>query len=337
MGILSGRLVAAVIVSLCAPALGACSSGGDAAGDEPATEPKGSRLEQALAYLPADSQAVTFTDRAVVAERLDLEDVARDAAEADLDDWAQTFLAEGYRLHLTTDAPAMRTAAFSVLDVEWEAVGSDEAGLPTPKDAVVWRMSDDLDLDAVAADLEDAGLKRSGPDERPLFQPDFSAVDGSNRYGGRYPMELSYVLLLPDEHLMLFGFGADDVLDVIDDKADSLAEAGTFDDILAQAEPEGLEYALLGLDGPCDGARRTPDGRAVGFLIHPDQPARSLRLFGSADSAQADAARLEQELAGKPVTIGVEGTTVHVDVPFADRVTANRTYLGADGPLACPR
>ncbi len=339
MGTVSGRFVAAVVTSLVVTGLAGCSGGGGADGGDgggSSSRPSGPRLEQALGYLPADSHTVTFTDRAAVAERLGLADAARGDAEADLVDWARAFLAEGYRLHLTTEASAMRTAAFSVLDVEWEAVGSDGTGLPTPKDAVVWRMSDDLDLDAVAADLEDAGLERSGPEERPLFRPDLSAVDDANRYGGRYPMDLSYVVLLPDENLILFGFGADDVLDVIDGKADSLAEAGTFDDLLAQADPEGLEYALLGLDGPCGGGRRAPDGRAVGFLVHPDQPARTLRLFGSADSAQADASHLEQELAGKPVTIGVEGTAVHVDVPFADRITATKTYLGSDGPLACP-
>lgn len=335
MGTLSGRLVAAVVVSLVATTLSACSGEGGAAGDEPASEPTGSRLEQALTYLPADSRAVTFTDRAAVTERLGLTDVTSDGSEADVTGWVRAFVAEGYRLSLSVSPTSMQDAAFSELDVAWSAIGGD--GSMSPGNPSIWRMADDLDLDAVAEDLEDAGLRRSGPEDRPVFEPDIGALDDLDMYDGRYPIELGHLTLLPDEHLILTGFGTDAVLDVVDDKTDSLAEAGTFDGVLAHTETSGVEYALVGLAGPCTSAGRHPDGKGVGFFVHPDQPARSVRLFASTASAQADAGLLEEALAGHPVTIGVDGTAVHVDVPFDARVTADRTYLGADGPLACPR
>lgn len=236
-------------------------------------------------------------------------DVTTDGSEADVTGWAKAFIAEGYRLSLGVSPASMRGAAFSELDVAWAAIGGD---------------------------LEDAGLRRSGPDDRPVFEPDLGAVDQLGMYGGRYPIELGHLTLLPDEHLILTGYGTDAVLEVIDGKAESLREAGIFDGLLSQTETAGLEYALVGLAGPCTSAGRHPDGKGVGFFVHPDEPARSVRLFGTTASAKADAGLLEQALAGHPVTIGVTGTAVLVDVPFSDRVTADRTYLGADGPLACP-
>ncbi|WGX98118.1 hypothetical protein [Nocardioides sp. L-11A] len=282
---------------------------------------------------------MVFTDRAAIADRLDMEQIETGASEADTARWADAFWAEGYRMAVSVRSTAMRKAAFSELDVEWEVLGGPDGGGIglSARDTHIWRMSEDLDLAAVADDLEDAGLKRSGPDERPVFEPDFSAVDEQNTYGGRYPMELGHLTLVPDEHLILIGLETDAVLDVIDGKADSLARAGTFDELLAHTEPDGLEFALFGVAGPCTRAGRVPDGRAAGLFVHPDQPARTLRLFGSAESAQADAALLERELSGRPTTIGVEDAAVHIDVPFADRVTAAKTYLGTDGPTACPR
>ncbi|MDQ6527279.1 hypothetical protein RB608_26935 [Nocardioides sp. LHD-245] len=332
-----GRM-AATAAALLALTLTGCS-GDDGAEQARPDGPPGPRIEHALSYLPADSRAVVFTDRAAVADRLDLGDIETGASEADTTRWADAFWAEGYRLAVGVRSTAMRQAAFSELDVEWEALGGPDGGGIglSARDAHIWRMSEDLDLDAVADDLEDAGLKRSGPDERPVFEPDFGAVDDQNTYGGRYPMELGHLTLVPDEHLILIGLEADAVLDVIDGKADSLASAGTFDELLAHTEPAGLEYALFGVAGPCTRAGRVPEGRSAGLFLRSDQPARTLRLFESAESAQADASQLEEELSGHPVTIGVEDAAVHVDVPFADRITATKSYLGAGGPTACPR
>ena len=302
-----GRAAGAVAVLLSASTLSGCG-----------LLDGSSRLEAALEYLPADTTVVTFVDRARIAER-------HGASEDD-----------GYGTELGVWDEAMKDAAFDESDVEWEALGTGDGTL-----ARVWKMSDDLDFAKVAADLEDAGYERSGPSSRPTFHADIADADRTGLIGGRYPVQLADLALVPDEELIVTGPQTADVLKVATDDADSLADKGSYDDLLAQADhQDALEYAALGLDVPC-----TPGGLAV--FVPAEQKVRTVRLFdGSAAErdASADGDRmatfLDDWTARHDLDIAFEvtadGPAVRIESPFDARRTVTLAFQRFDGPFACP-
>ncbi|TNM37315.1 hypothetical protein FHP29_15845 [Nocardioides albidus] len=293
-----------------------------------------SRLEEALEYLPADATTLSFVDRAAVTERVG-------------DGEPET----AYGTELARWSAVMDDAAFDDADVEWEAVTSGD-GLSR-----VWKMSDDLDFDAVAADLEDAGFERSGSSDRPAFTADLADADETGLIGGRYPAApLLTLVLLPDEELIVSGSEVDALLDVVADDTDSLADAGSFGDLVDEAEDQGaLEYAALTLEPSCAGSGRISPAQAAQQyegLLHPDGTAlfatpdevTGVRLFAGEKDAAADADGLatyldeRADLTGFDADVEVEADdrAVLARASPKDRQTMAQAWLQADGPFACP-
>lgn len=289
------------------------------------------RLEKALEYLPAGTRTVLFVDRAQMADRLDVDD--------DVDRWAEASRDEGYRTGLAEWLVPMQEAAFSDFDVEWEVVGTGDGGFSR-----IWRMSDDLDFDEVAADLEDAGYERSGSKDRPVFHADLDAAE-DGLVGGRYPIPPLDIALVPGEELIITGSEIDAVLDAVDDDADSLADQGSFGDLLGQADhQDDLEYAAMTLDLPCaPPGVRDAKGEGMGLFVPSDETVRAVRMFDSDKAATADVASLDdaltefEQLAGVegPPEVTTDGSVVRIEMGFDERRSAASAYASSRGPFAC--
>lgn len=309
-----------------------------------------SRLEEALEYLPADATAVTFVDRAAVAERLDLDDIETGASEDDLERWSRKQAEEGYGTELAQWTIAMQDAAFSEFDVEWEATATAEDELVR-----VWKLDDDLDFDEVADDLADAGYERSGDKDAPVFQAELSAAGTSGLFGDRYPGFLLRIALVPDEHVMITG-NVETGLDVVADDEDSLADEGSFEDLAGAApDQDGLEYAAMTVDPRCGGLRLTPEqveatlgdlghpDDGIAYFARPDDRLTVVRLFEDHDAAADDADGLDSYLedvapqTGLDVDFDVEqdDDTVTVEADFDDRHQVTTAWQRAEGPFAC--
>lgn len=311
----SPRFLRALAALACVAILAtACSDDG---GDAPAPEQPAGPLADALAALPASTELVRFVDRTEAATRLGIDDLeALDSPEAVRQyedarisaEWAFSELG-GFAEEMST------TGAFSELDVQWEARGA----LPDEKGRLdgwaVFRLADDVDLDAVADAMVGAGYTEdelSG--RRHLTAP---APDQDGMVDGTYPFGLlDRVTLLPEEHLLVTG-GAAPVLDVLDDKTPSLADDDKLADV-AQPAP-GVEYAELrtaatiDCRAPLAGSQkvapetlkgawaalgmeglRKPEASALYVVTSDDEeapPVRGVTLlqFGDAEAASADA------------------------------------------------
>ncbi|MFJ9316560.1 hypothetical protein ACIRN4_20400 [Pimelobacter simplex] len=298
-----------------------------------------SRLEKALEYLPAGTRSVQFVDRAKIADRLDLDDLATGASEDDVRRWAEASKDEAYGTELARWLAPMQEAAFSDFDVEWEVIGTGDGGLTR-----IWRMSDDLDFDKVAADLEDAGYERSGSKDRPVFHADIADAADS-LVGGRYPIPPLDLALVPGEELIVTGTAVDEVLDAVDDDADSLADEGSFGDLLDQADDrDDVEYAAMTLDLPCaPPGVRDAKGEGMGLFVPSDETVRAVRMFDSDKAATADVASLDdaltefEQLAGVegPPEVTTDGSVVRIEMGFDERRSAASAYASNRGPFAC--
>lgn len=284
-----------------------------------------SRLEEALEYLPAGTTSVTFVDRAKAGE--------------------------DFGTALTVWDRAMDEAAFRDDDIEWEATGTGDDG-----PARVWKMADDLDFDAVAEDLADAGYERSGPDDRPVFHAGPDAADATGLVGGRYPAQLLDIALVADESVILTGGGVEAAARATTDEEDSLADEGSLGDLLERAgEQDDLAYAALSVQPLCGaGARVSPaqDERlhgdlgtpeAVALFVRPDEPLRAVRLF-EGDGAEPDERALGSYLADTAAQTGLDvdfdvsrdGDAVEVEAAWSDRQPVVAAWARGEGPFACP-
>lgn len=311
-----------------------------------------SPVEDALEYLPADATTFLFVDRAAIADRLGLEDLSTGASEDELQEWADANQDEGYGTELNAWVRVMQDAAFSDLDVEWEASGtSTDDGRVT-----VWKLDDDVDFDAIADDLADAGYERGESGGIETFEASLEDADENGLYGGRYPAALTSLALVPDEHLVLSG-AVELAVDVAEDDEDSLSDEGSFADLLDQAPDAGdLEYAGLTLEPLCGaGARITPEQAAQQYegLGHPDgglalfaapDAVSAVRLFGDEADAEGDADGLESYLDERASATGfdvdldvqADGKAVIAEASFDDRRTMVQAWSRVDGPFACP-
>lgn len=310
-----------------------------------------SPVEEALEYLPANATTVLFTDRAAMDERLGLDDRATGASGDELAEWANAQEDEGYGTELSPWLRPMQEAAFSDLDVEWEASGTSvDDGRVT-----VWKLDDDVDFDALADDLADAGYERGSSGDIETFEASLEDADENGLHGGRYPAVLASLALVPDEHLVLSG-AIRLAVDVANDDEDSLSDEGSFADLLDRAPDAGdLEHAGLTTEPLCGaGARITPEqaARAYDGLGHPDggialfadpDAVRAVRLFGEGDDAEADAEGLRSYLddrasaTGFAVDLDVEadGDAVTAEASFDDRRAMAQSWSRFDGPFAC--
>lgn len=296
-----------------------------------------SRIQEALEYLPDDSTSVTFVDRAVIAERLDLEDLETGASDDDLDRWTEAWEEEPFGTWLTNWAAAMAGAEFSEFDVEWEATALSEDDLVR-----VWKLDDDADFDAIADDLEEAGYDRSGQADTETFSS--SGEDaGPEGLNSPYPSILARLVLVPDERLIITG-DVEKGLAVVTDDEDSLADSGRFDDLLDEAPTQDdLEYAGLSLTPTC--AAEDAVGRPTGtaYFAAADEALTGVRVFADEESAKDDENSLVTYLDGAARANGLDvdfdvttdGDTVRAEAGFADRLDVTRAWLQADGPFAC--
>ncbi len=311
-----------------------------------------SSVDDALEYLPANATTVTFVDRSAMAERLGFEDLSTGASDDELQEWAEAHRDEGYGTELSQWVRVMQDAAFSDLDVEWEASGTsvDDGRVR------VWKLDDDVDFGEVADDLVDAGYDREESGDVETFEIGLDDADEDGLYGGRYPAELTSVALVPDEHLVLSG-AVELAIDVANDEEDSLSDEGSFTDLLDQAPDAGdLEYAGLTVDPLCGlGDRITPEQAAELYdgLSHPDgglalfaEPdgLRAVRLFSDGDDAKGDAEGLEAYLDDRASATGfdvelevqADGEAVTAEASFDDRRTMAQAWNRGDGPFVCP-
>lgn len=314
----------------------------------------GSRLEEALEYLPTRTEAVTFVDRAKAAERLGLDDVDADSSEEELEDYAETMSEAGLSTFLTSRTATMADgAAFTDLDVEWEAsAATADAG------GHLLKMADELDLDEVGDALAEAGYDESGSADVREFTYSADDLDQSYVIADYYPANMLEVAIVPDEHLMILG-GWEEIIDAVTDDDDSMADDGGFHDLVDEADDlDALESAvLLTGDATCargDAGFRRGDlldldrlGRPVSsayFDAGPDRTRRAVLLFETEDEAAADAeVRTEvtdifEDLASAEGDYEVEadGEIVTVSIDDETNVDSLHTQVRVgDGPLAC--
>lgn len=311
-----------------------------------------SSVEDALEYLPASATTVLFIDRGAMVERLGIDDLSTGASDDELSELLEAQQEEGYVTLLNAWVRVMQDAAFSDLDVEWEASGtSTDEGRVT-----VWKLDDDVDFDAVADDLVDAGYERGESGGIETFEASIEDADEDGLYDGRYPSELTSLALVPDEHLVLYG-ATELAVDVANDDEDSLSDKGSFADLLDAAPDAGdLEYAGLTIEPLCGvGARITPEQAAELYdgIGHPDgglalfadpDAVTAVRLFGEDGDAENDAKGLgsyvedEGAAAGFDADLDIEsdGKAVTAEASFDDRRTMVQAWNRVDGPFACP-
>ena len=207
----------------------------------------GSSLADALDIVPAGARLVTFVDRAAMAERLGVDDVATGADEQEIREYVDATKDDAVRgTFLLGDLEFMQDAAFSELDVEW----SVEADPPGNGPMFAYKVDDSVDLDLLVSELEEAGMASKESGGRTVLT--LTRADDGGPIGVYPPDFASGVLVAPDEDLVVFG-GTDleAVADVLDDEEDSLADAGTFDRIVADVDD--VERAVIERDLTCGG------------------------------------------------------------------------------------
>ncbi len=243
-------------------------------------------FDDALELVPADAEDVTFTNRLATAERLGIDDVDTGADKEEIDGYIETLVGDDASVGATQFAaylvPMSEGAAFSEFDVVWEATASAGAGvsLALPR---IYKMRDDLDLDTVGDDLVDVGYEEDEiAGHRHLFIADVANDTEFEGMIGAYPgAQMADVVVVPDEHLMFVGGGPDaleSALEVFEDDADSATDAGTFDDLLEDADDP--EYAQLVEDPECvDPSESDPPVAAAFFISGDDAAGTRVRVF----------------------------------------------------------
>lgn len=272
---------------------------------------RGSTLEDAFEYLPADTFSVAFADRQAMAERLGADDLdPRDVSDDDLDDYVTTLREEEDTAvagtALSRYLQVMKDAPLNELDVSWEVQatwGDDPAD--ADGSATVWKVGDDLDFDALAEDLHAKGYDESSVGDLSAYSVEISAADDGT-IGGVYPATMLNVLLDEDEQLVVSAVdlrALEEVADVVADDADSLADAGGMDDLVdaadgdpevARLETEGSRVCFpTGQQLPDDlraeyGDLGRPEARALFVSGDDDPPARLVLQYDDGDAAKDD-------------------------------------------------
>jgi hypothetical protein len=153
------------------------------------------RLEEALATLPEETEIVSFTDWAAVRSAL-----GSDATGGSSDQVKQAVLDEAYErdfsavsLLALSDADVEAAYGLSVLDTEWEVYGQSAAGA-----VEVLRMSEGFDFDALGSRLTE--MSYSEPDGAGVRR---GGADLVASVGAGLTPQLAHVALLPDEGLIV--------------------------------------------------------------------------------------------------------------------------------------
>lgn len=327
-------LVPVLSMVLISPALTGCGLFGDS-----------STLDDALEVVPGTVDQVTFFDRAAAVERLDLEVLDSDPSDEELDAYIDGTQELPYFTELDRSLIQMlETAPFSAQDVEWEVVGYEDDGFGR-----VWRMNDDLDLDDVADELVDSGFEEESGEGRTLSidLKDIAPED-------QYLIAMQAITLLPDEHLIVTGPLADDVLDVIEDDADSAVDDGTFEDLADSTDDVEVadltrdDRACVEVEATDSAGLRRPEG--TGFFVHGDEgEVRQVLLFEDGDAAEEDADAREKYLSeesspvsGVPYTefaeweIDTDGEKEQIDLDYDEPRVVAAVLQRRDFVSLCP-
>jgi len=282
---------------------------------------RGSTVEEAFEYLPADTFSVRFSDRGAMAERLGVDDIdPRDASEATVDDYFEELSGDEAGAVATSELARwlrlMRDAPLNELDVEWQAVASWD-GPDGARGATVWKVGDDVDFEALADDLVAKGYDESGSSDAPIYT---AYESESAPVGGVYPPWMVAVLLDADEHVVVAAAPIAtlrDIAEVIADDADSLADDGGMNDLVRAADDEPETAWLVTGSEACtaDGAVLSetarddyddlgrPEGRAL--FTHGESRSARLALQFDDESEAEDDLEARQRL----IDDGVEALT----------------------------
>ncbi len=195
-------------------------------------------LEQALSMAPHDSQQLSWTDWAGVRDELDL-DLGDDPADDDIAE----LLDRGFEADLTQTTALGDSAlviqqvlGFSPATVDWELFSQSEEGA-----AVMLRLPDSADFEAITANLEHAGYGEPEEDDGVWD----GGVEVIARIGGITP-ELAYVVVDEERRLIL---SSDDRSYLEAAAADARDEDG----------PGGLDDVVAAADDPLVAAVYTGD------------------------------------------------------------------------------
>ncbi len=177
-----------------------------------------SRIEEALAFVPADAAFVVFTDQSAAEERLGFADLTSESDQADIDAYNEEFIeaAPWSANRLQQQFMVTDEWGWNALDVEW----SVDTG-----QVQVYRMRDDLDMEVVADSFRERGYEESEEDGRLRF----------TREAGSDVAEVPIfadVVLVPDDHLLVSGGEVDAITDLLSGDAQSLAEVESVGELL---------------------------------------------------------------------------------------------------------
>jgi hypothetical protein len=275
-----------------------------------------SSLDDALEVVPGSAERIAFVDRAAIAERFEVDDVETGDDVTEIEEYVEASLEFPMSTKLSRYLVLMQEAPFSELDIEWE-ISSFEG----EEFVRVWKMQDDLDLDEVGDELVDElGFEeRDGSADARFFTIDTAAIDQEHPY----LVSLMNLTIVPDEHLMITGPGAEDALDAVNDDADSAVDSDSFEDLVDSTDD--VEVAALARgDAACSSTGPlSPEqleasgmeelGRAEqhGFFVHGDEgDARSVLVFEDEEAAEDDAKAREAFLE--------DGTSPYSGVPYAE-------------------
>lgn len=292
-----GRL--ALATALLAAVTSGCSNGTDESDDGPADPPAPSRnLQQALAEMPSSTSYFEFRDVHAAEKRLDVED-------ADLKDYMKATAQDmGWAASTLVPYLPIPDLPWKATDVAWEAV-TDEA----PDGLTIRQLEPDIDLRAAVDTFKDAGYQVERDDESGVVLT--AEIGDLDEKLGEYlvPFGLA-VLIRPDEQLVV-STPSLAALDAYIDGDESLADAGTYDGLIA-AESMGIEYVFGSTDArickPSPALSqlqtstaaveealepyeelRTPRAAAISIGPIDGEPAAAARLrFTDASAAEAD-------------------------------------------------
>jgi hypothetical protein len=315
----------------------------------------GGDLDDALELVPGGATAVVFKQRADLAELLDLDDVDSGSSAADLEHYAavvaeQSWAGTQFAPHLTAMAGR---AAFSELDIVWEVYGFGPDGSTR-----AYKMREDLVLDDIGDDLVAATYTEDELSRHRYFYVE----PGSSIDDGRYPAaDMLHVALVPDEQLMLVAgtrSSLETAVAVFDDDADSLTDAGTFVEVIADSDDE-TDYAVLEKEPYCESdlspEQASASGRdklgspvASGFFVGGDGETTTALAFVDEDAAESDLSAREAYLdeavlldSREPLAdvadweLERDGNLVRIGYEFTDDRTGSDEARHHDGFHAC--
>ena len=280
----------------------------------------------ALSLVPADATSVEVVERAAAAERIGADAQTGDSAD-DIADYAQQMAEKapwgGTELDQWVVPMNEGGAAFTALDVERQVTFSSGGGALTK----VWQVGDDVDLDALATDLDKSGFESGEADGATTFTADLGLADPTTQLvDGKYPVvSFREVTVVPDEHLVVAG-PAEAVLAVVSGDEESVADTGGPDGVigsLGDAEFLSLTSGDAVLCAPAQAPPGALDDSGLDALETPEQVAFAITGEGSvaasvtdtfafpdAETAEADAEARETYLD--------EGTSLKTREPIAD-------------------